>query len=67
MFAGGDRFFGVGLRGAGEDGDAARRLVGDDFDDSFSFFERETRELARRAIRVQTVDAALDQPIYVAT
>ena len=66
MLAGGDRFPDVGLGGPGQDRHAAAGLVGDDLDDPPPLLGREPRELAGRAVGIQAVHAAVDQPIDVA-
>ena len=46
----------------GQDGNAAAGLVHHNLHDRAALFRREAGELSRRAIRVQAVHAALDQP-----
>ena len=65
MLARAERFADVGFRGPREDGNAAPRLVGDDLGDAAPLVGTEPRELARRPVGIQTVNAAVDQPIDV--
>ncbi len=66
MLAGPNRLAGVGFGRPGQNRHAAGGLVGDDLDDPPPLFGREPRELAGRAVGVQAVHAALDQPVDVA-
>ena len=66
VLAGGERLADVGLGGPGQDRHAAGRLVGHDLDDPPPLLGRESGELAGRAVGIQPVDAAVDQPIDVA-
>ena len=56
----------VGFGGAGEHGHAAAGLVADDLDDPPPLLGGEAGELAGRAVGIQAVHAAVDQPIDVA-
>jgi hypothetical protein len=46
----------------GEDGHAAGVLLGDDVDDAAALGGGEARELAGRAVGIESVHAALDEP-----
>ena len=64
--AGLEGLFDVGLGGPGEHRHAAARLLADDADDQLALFGRETGELARRAVGIESVHALVDQPGYEA-
>ena len=55
----------IGFCGTGQDRHAAPRLVGNDFDDAPPLLGRKADELAGRAVRVEAMDAAIDQPVDV--
>ena len=56
----------LALGGAGEHDYAPGRLIDHDLDDPPPFVGRESRELAGRAVGIQPMHAALDQPVDVA-
>ncbi len=64
--AGGERLPDVGLGGAGQHRHAPAGLFADDLDDPPALLGGEAGELAGRAVRIQPVDAVLDQPVDVA-
>ena len=60
--AGGEGLPNVGLRGSGHYGNASAGFVDNNLDEPPPLLNREPREFSRRAVRIESVYAAVDQP-----
>ena len=62
-----DRLAHIGFGGTRQDWNSTPSLIGDDLDDAATFFDGESRELAGRAVGIEAMHAAFDQPIHIAS